>query len=172
MRLAICRWVLLSALLLSGCGFHLRGHGDHQSEFPFKSLYLKLASESAFTADLRHQLELNKLELLESPTASSVIVEIISEQTEKQILSISSAGRVQEFQLRYVIVLRAYDTSGQTWLQPEELSMIRSLTYDDAQVLAKEQEELLLYRDMRVDAVQQVLRRLGHAKPKPSSHEN
>jgi len=43
---------------------------------------------------------------------------------------------------------------------------VRSLPYDDAQILAKEQEEALLYRDMRSDAVQQVMRRLSRAKPR------
>ena len=41
----------------------------------------------------------------------------------------------------------------------------RDLTYDDTQVLAKESEELLLYRDMKSDAIQQMLRRLSAAKP-------
>jgi len=38
------------------------------------------------------------------------------------------------------------------------------MTYDDTLVLAKESEELLLYRDMRTDAVQQMLRRLSVLK--------
>jgi LPS-assembly lipoprotein len=42
----------------------------------------------------------------------------------------------------------------------------RTLTYDAAQILAKEQEEALLFRDMRSDAVQQVMRRLSRAKPR------
>jgi len=35
------------------------------------------------------------------------------------------------------------------------------MTYDDTVVLAKESEELLLFRDMKTDAVQQMLRRLA-----------
>ena len=37
------------------------------------------------------------------------------------------------------------------------------MTYDDTQILAKESEEALLYRDMKADAVQQMLRRLSVA---------
>ena len=47
----------------------------------------------------------------------------------------------------------------------EEILLMRTLTYDDTQVLAKEQEEALLYTDMRGDAVMQALRRLSRAKP-------
>ncbi|MBL8458521.1 MAG: hypothetical protein JNM92_04090, partial [Zoogloea sp.] len=46
------------------------------------------------------------------------------------------------------------------------------LAFDDSQVLAKEQEEILLYRDMQGDLVQQLMRRLSAARmpdapPKP-----
>ncbi|MEF8752106.1 MAG: LPS assembly lipoprotein LptE [Candidatus Accumulibacter necessarius] len=43
--------------------------------------------------------------------------------------------------------------------------MIRDLTYDDSNVLAKQQEETLLWRDMESDLVQQLMRRLAAAKP-------
>src|SRR6267143_911365 len=39
------------------------------------------------------------------------------------------------------------------------------LSFSDAQVLAKEAEEALLYRDMQRDMVQQIMRRLVAAKP-------
>ena len=40
----------------------------------------------------------------------------------------------------------------------------RDLTYNDTDVIAKEQEEILLYRDMQSDAVQQLVRRLQTAR--------
>ena len=43
----------------------------------------------------------------------------------------------------------------------------RDFTYNDTQVLAKEAEEALLYQNMRTDMVQQIVRRLSHAKPQP-----
>lgn len=160
-RVCICV-VLLS---VSACGFHLRGHNLTQAEFQFKSLYLKVAGESPFVSDLRHYLRLNKLTLVEDSSAADLILEIASERTDKQILSLTSAGRVQEFQLRYAVLFRAFDGKGQEWLPAAEIIIYRTMTYDDTQVLAKEQEEQMLYRDMRMDAIQQVLRRLGRAKP-------
>ena len=37
----------------------------------------------------------------------------------------------------------------------------RDYSFNDNQVLAKESEEALLYRDMQTDMVQQILRRLA-----------
>ncbi|MEI6301055.1 MAG: LPS assembly lipoprotein LptE, partial [Betaproteobacteria bacterium] len=50
------------------------------------------------------------------------------------------------------------------FLPPTEIFLTRDITYNDSQVLAKESEEALLYRDMQTDMVQQVLRRLSVAK--------
>ena len=41
----------------------------------------------------------------------------------------------------------------------------RDLTYSDSDVLAKTQEEDLLWRDMENDLIQQLMRRLAAAKP-------
>ncbi len=47
---------------------------------------------------------------------------------------------------------------------PNEILLKRDLLYSDSDVLGKEQEEALLYRDMQTDAVQQVVRRLQVAR--------
>jgi len=41
----------------------------------------------------------------------------------------------------------------------------REFNFDDSQVLAKEQEEALLFRDMQADLVDQLIRRLAAANP-------
>jgi len=77
-----------------------------------------------------------------------------------------SNGRVSEFQLRYRVSIRAYDQEQREWLPTDELMLSRDYKYDDAQILAKEAEETLLYQSMRSDMVQQIVRRLSHAKPR------
>ena len=83
----------------------------------------------------------------------------------EHILSLSAGGKVREFELRYRVAYRLTDLAGNDLAPPGEISLRRDLTYDDTQVLAKESEEALLYRDMKADAVQQMLRRLSVAKP-------
>lgn len=158
--------ILVATLLLAGCGFHLRGSNlGNGADFAFKSLFLKAASETPFVADLRRALSSSKVTLTGSSEQSELILEVVSEQTTKQILSLSSSGRVQEYKLAYRVSLRAYDGKQIDWLPADEISLSRIMAYDDAQVLAKEQEEALLYKDMRADAVAQAVRRLTRAKP-------
>ncbi|MHB9102575.1 MAG: LPS-assembly lipoprotein LptE, partial [Sulfuricella sp.] len=50
----------------------------------------------------------------------------------------------------------------------QPIEMRRAMLYDDALVLAKEQEEALLYRDMQNDVLSQLMRRLAAAKLQPA----
>jgi len=159
--------LLLTVLVLAACGFHMRGSNLKDIQFAFKSLYLKAPGETPFVSDLRRLLTANKVELTATSDKADLVLEVVSEQTTKQILSLSGSGRVQEYQLFYNVSLRAYDNQQNDWLPAEEIALSRILAYDDTQVLAKEQEEALLYKDMRSDAVGQAMRRLYRAKPQP-----
>ncbi len=160
------RLLLIAAILsLAACGFHLRGSKLDDVSFAFKSLYLKAPAETQFVIDLRQSLAANKIALSANPSEADLVLEVVSEQLTKQILSLSGAGRVREYQLTYRVSLRAYDDRQIDWLPADEILLTRILTWDDALVLAKQQEEATLYNDMRADAVGQAMRRLSRAKP-------
>lgn len=157
--------LLVVALLLSGCGYHLRGHGQNQVNFAFQSLYVQTPAETPFVTELRRWLTQYKLAVSPVPGKSDLTLEIVSEFNDKQIVALNASGHVIEYLLTYRVSLRAYDTQQQEWLPASEILLQRFFPYDDAQVLAKAQEEEMLMRDMRSDAVQQVIRRLNMAKP-------
>ena len=157
--------LLLTVLALAACGFHLRGSNLKDIQFAFKSLYLKSPSETPFVADLRHMLLASKIELTSTADKADLVLDVVEIVPPKQILSLSGAGRVQEYQLFYSVSLRAYDSQQNDWLPADEISLSRILPYDDTQVFAKQQEEEMLYKDMRSDAVAQAIRRLNRAKP-------
>ena len=75
---------------------------------------------------------------------------------------------MREFQLIYRVSYRVHDGKGREFIPPGDVVLRRDITYNDSQVLAKEQEEILLVRDMQSDAVQQLLRRLSVARPAAS----
>jgi LPS-assembly lipoprotein len=156
---------LLLVLSLTACGFHLRGSQKQDMAFAFKSLYLKVPAESPFVTELRNTLDANRVVITSTSESADLVLEVVSEQTHKNILSLSGSGRVQEYQLIYRVSLRAYDNQQIDWLPADEIMLTRIMTYDDAQILAKQQEEAQLYRDMRTDAVGQAIRRLNRAKP-------
>ena len=162
--MAIRTFALLTILLLllTACGFHLRG----QAGMPFATLYLNAANPGTpLISELRRNLEANNVTLVNTAEQADVVLNIVSEDSDKQILSLGGSGRVNEFKLRYRVSLRAYDLRQHDWIPAENIVLSRDYSYDDTRVLAKEAEETLLIQSLRSDMVQQISRRLSRAKP-------
>ena len=150
---------LLLALMLAACGFQLRG----SQPLPFTSIYIADSWELGATIR-RHIRALGGTQLPDTPQDAQAVFTLIGEAKEKQILSISGKGQVREFQLRYRLAFRVHDLKGREFIPPSEIILARTFSFNDEQVLAKEREEQLLYRDMESDMVQQLMRRLAAAK--------
>ena len=150
-----------AATLLSACGFQLRG----TAAMPFNSMYVQAAATSQLATQLRRAVRTGSgVQIADRPDQAQVILQIMNELHEKQILSLSGGGRVSEYQLRYRVAFRLTDGKNREHIPASEIVMKRDYTYSDAQALSKDAEEALLYRDMRDDAVQQLVRRLQAAK--------
>jgi LPS-assembly lipoprotein len=154
---------LLVAGLLSACGFHLRGSGG-QYNMPFQSIYLAFGETSPLGTELRRNLRAQTT-VETDPAKAQALFDVISETRGKTILSLNSQGRVREYNLTSTLVFRVRDAKGAELLAPTEISLKRSISFNETQTLAKESEEVLLYRDMQSDLVQQILRRLAAIKP-------
>lgn len=59
------------------------------------------------------------------------------------------------------MTLRLTDAKGNELMPAIPLQVTRDISFNDSQVLAKDQEEQLLFRDMQNDLIQQALRRLA-----------
>jgi LPS-assembly lipoprotein len=149
------------ALLLAACGFHLRG----QQKLPFDSLYVPPGS--ALSVELKRNLAAaaKATRLVDDPKDAQAVLGFTTEVREKVILSFDTSGRVREYQLRYLVGFRLTDPKGQVYVPTSEIRLTRDVTFNDAQVLAKEAEEGQLYRDMQSDMVQLLLRRIAASRP-------
>ena len=156
-------------LLLAGCGFQLRG----AQTMPFPSLYIAMAENSEITANLKRQIRANNsTELVGNRNDAAAILTQLPENRQRVALAYTSAGRVREVQLQYRAGFKLQDPKGKPLSGPMEIYLTREVTYDDAQILSKTQEEELLWQDMQRDLVQQLLRRLAKAKPPAEPDED
>jgi LPS-assembly lipoprotein len=147
--------------VLSGCGFHLRGSGA-VTGFPFQRIYVNEPPSTQLGADLRRQLSpYDSLTVVETPQEAQVVLGILSNLRDKRILTRNSQGRIREYTLTYTLNYRITDGNGKVLLPPSQAYATREMSYNENAALGKETEESLLYRDMQVDVIQQVLRRLA-----------
>jgi LPS-assembly lipoprotein len=151
-------------LALAGCGFQLRGTAD----VPFETLYLP-NSNTGIALDLKRNIQSGtRAKVVDDPKTAQAILQFTEETRNKEILSLTGTGRVREFQLRYRVGFRVHDGKGGEYVPQSTIQLTRDVTFNDSEILAKESEEQLLFRDMQTDMVQQIMRRLAAAqKPKP-----
>ena len=147
-------------MTLAGCGFRLRGTAD----VPFQTLYLPSA-DSGIALDLKRYVQAGtRARVVDDPKQADAVLAFTAENREKNILSLTGAGRVSEFQLKYRVGFLVHDGKGGDYVPLTSITLTRDITFADSDVLAKEAEEQLLFRDMQNDMVQQIMRRLAASR--------
>jgi LPS-assembly lipoprotein len=156
------RTVFAVALLLTlaACGFKLRG----TAQVPFETLYLPGAT-GGIALDLKRNIQIGtNAKVVDDAAKAEAVLQFTEEARQKEVLSLTGTGKVREFQLRYRVGFRVHDGKGGEYVPQSTIQLTRDVTFNDTEILAKEQEEQLLFRDMQSDMVQQILRRLAAAK--------
>jgi LPS-assembly lipoprotein len=145
---------------LSSCGFQLRG----SATLPFNTLYVEAPRSSLFATQLRRVIGSGSATRITNTSAEAdATIQVIAELREKEVLSLSAGGRVREYQLRYRVRYVVFDKDKKAIVEPSEIILRRDYSFNDQNQLPGEGEEVLLFRDMQIDAVQQLVRRLQAA---------
>ena len=153
---------LSAAVLATACGFHLRG----ARELPFSTIYLSAGTNSALRAELARNIRVGtSTKVVDDKTDAGAVLDILNETRDREILSLNAQGRAAEYTLRYRLSFKVHDGKGHEFIPATEIAVKRDISFNDSEVLAKESEETLIYRDMQTDLVQQILRRLAAVKP-------
>lgn len=156
---------LILALALAGCGFHLRGVGS--GNLPYRTMYISLPDTADVNIWLQRYIKASgSTEIVDDAKSAEAIFQQVSDLRQKAILSVNAQGRVREYRLQLDYRFRVVNQKGQVLIPPNEINLTRDITFDDSNVLAKDLEEGLLWRDMNNDLVNQIMRRLSVIKPK------
>jgi LPS-assembly lipoprotein len=154
--------VTLAACFVSGCGFKLRS----AQTFAFQTLAVTPEKNGLVAAELIRYFGNAIVPLVPTrgSAAPQVIVDILQEMREKNVVGVNASGQVREFQLKIRLRFRMRLPDGRELIAPTEISQQRDISFNESAVLAKEAEEVLLFRDMQSDILQQLLRRLAAIK--------
>lgn len=162
-------FMLAGPVLLAACGFQLRG----AQVLPFKTIAITPERAAGVATDMARYLGDLVVPLVPVAGGSppEVILDIVQELREKIVVGVNSSGQVREYQLRLRLTFKLRTPTGRELIRPTEIEQTRDISFNESTVLAKENEETLLYRDMQADIVQQLLRRLAATKVEPQQEE-
>ncbi len=145
--------LLIATLLLSSCGFQLRGSADVPPELRALALQMP-AGRSALRLELSRTLRSNGIELA---TAAPYTLEILDEKQGRRVASLNESVKVDEYELRTEV--RFQITQGERFLiAPTAVRTERVYTYNADAITAKNAQEALLRREMQQDISRQILR--------------
>src|SRR5258706_2235558 len=152
--------LLAMAATLAGCGFQLRGF----YELPYQSVFVAAAGTSLVASNIRRDLTGTPTKVMRTGAGADAQLNIFEERRDRQILSLTGTGRVAEYELKMLVRYQLVDGKGAVIIPTSEIQLSRTMSYDDTKIIAKQQEEAMLYADMDKDVVGQILRRMVAVK--------
>jgi LPS-assembly lipoprotein len=151
--------IMLLCVLLTACGFQLRG--EARLPAAMQETWLHVPDDStAFVRELTLMLRANGVSVRARPTDQAAELRIFAERMQREALTISGQARVREFMLIFDVDFELTDVMGNVLIPRETLRLTRDYSFDEQEILAATREEEFLRNDLRQSMAAQMLRRL------------
>lgn len=156
------------ALLVTGCGFKLRGQAKLPPELA--SVYINTnrppaAPPTELARTLRQVLEANRVQVTTDPKAATATVSILSEDIRRRMIATNATGQTTEYTLTYFMDYTVTRPDGSALIPRNQLSLSRNLLYPEVQVLGLEEGDEIVLNSMRTDLSWAIVRRLEALAP-------
>lgn len=158
-----CVVFMLSFVLMSGCGFHLRG----AFAFPmyFQSLQiLPNQPYDSFQLALKQILKNNHVKIVDAmltKTKRTSTLFILSQGFSEQTIAYGSEGQINRINLQFNICYQLIDPNGKIITKNGTVQTEREITMNQNAVLSTENEHDRLKLDLYTDGALQLVRQLS-----------
>lgn len=152
--------VLVLALALAGCGFHLRNALVIPDDLG--PIHVRSADRYSPLADaLTISMERVGARIAPEGAADAAVLDLLSERWGDTPIAIDELGRAQEYALRYAVVFELRKPDGTTPLPRQAIELSRDYISNPVNAIGTEGEREILIREMRREMAASILRRLG-----------
>jgi LPS-assembly lipoprotein len=145
---------------LAGCGFQPRGSVAVPAAMSVT--YIRGTSPyGSLSADFAEVLRARGVKVTEVREEATAVLKIISNKIEKEVLSVNTAGRVLEYELRQTIQFSVMTADKLPLLEPQTVSMSREYLFSSSQVLSREREDLAVRHTLQQNLVNLAMLRIA-----------
>ena len=163
-RASITLLVLLPALLLSACGWHLRGAEVLDEQL--KSLYVDVPGEHVqLNRSLKRSLKAMGVELTSTAKDAPLTLSITKVSDKRRTISTSGRGKAAEYELTSIIGYRISNSDGETLQGPTQVTAEKVYLFDPNNVVSAYEEEQILRQEMQRDLIRKIIRRYQALRP-------
>ncbi|EHL29163.1 hypothetical protein LDG_8882 [Legionella drancourtii LLAP12] len=148
-------------LLLSACGFHLRGMINIPTWLNNIAIIVK-NDDKQLSSILNAQLEGYKIQVNPDPALAKYWLIINQVLIQQQIISVGASTNPRQYTLILTIEFMLQTRKGTIIKTPKTVSVTRQLTINNDRILGSSDEENILLGEMKQDAVIQIINQLSH----------
>jgi len=152
--------LLLMPLMVTSCGFHLRGSAGTKLGLTLSRVVVDgIETESGFGLELIRVLRANNVDVIPLSKRPQPILRLWPVEVNKEVLSVDREVRAREFSVTSTV---RFTLKGVPGIPSNEQTthVRRDLVVDPLQVLGSEQEERRLRQEMEQELAQMVVLRL------------
>jgi LPS-assembly lipoprotein len=148
--------IVVTALLLSACGYHMRG----SAELPvnLKSVYVE-GGTAALREQFKQTFKSSSAQLTDSRKDVVIVIKIFNENFNRRVLSLSTRGKSNEFELEYRLDYEFAKASDEPLMERQSLEVRREYYNDQQFMIAKDNEEAVIRNEMYQQAVNTIINR-------------
>jgi LPS-assembly lipoprotein len=148
--------MMVLTFFMGGCGYHLRGSIDLPEAL--KHMYLFGAS-SSLHAEMVGMLRTSKSKMAASPNEAGIVIKIMKEDITNRTLSIGSTGKSNEVELNYYLRFQFFDKHENPMMDEQTIELTREYFNDQTSILAKDNEALLITKEIYKQAARMLFAR-------------
>lgn len=145
------------ALVLSACGFHLRGNIPLPDGI--KNMFIQVP-EGTFKEQLEDVLVNAGADIQSSRSGADVVLRVTSAKSDRTVGTLDQRGKADSYNLVFTVSYVLLDSEGKN-LRNVSLSETRRYNFNPEQVIESESEEADLLADMEQDVALRMVRQLS-----------
>lgn len=145
------------ALLVAGCGFHLR---TWDLGTALRAVHIDTDATVDLDRELTQAIRSANVRLTTDANDADVVVKLTRQRQSRRSASVT-AGRAAEYEMSLSIRFALESPSGEVLTAASELTSERVARLDRDNIVGSSEEQALLVREMRADLVDRIVRVLG-----------
>lgn len=149
-------FLLILIVSISACGYQLRGKIDLPEGL--KSIYLQGGSRQ-LKKKIKQTLRSSGGQLVDVVGEAGLIVNVEKEKMDRRVMSLSSTGRANEYELIYKLDFTLLDKEGKPLSELQRIEINKHYFNNQDEVLGKNNEEEVIRDEMYRKAVQSIVNR-------------
>jgi len=150
-------------LALSACGFQLRGSSALPEEMSVTFIKFKKPYGSLLD-DFTEALRAHHVTVTDVRDEATAVLTIRNNERDRDVLSVNSAGKVLEIQLRQSFQFSVTTTDNRPLVELQSMTLTRDYLYSSTDVLSKDREEVVVRRTLQQELVHLAMLRITAAR--------